>query len=199
MGDATDAAGTRVYRIVYCGPSESGKTTNLEALARALPDRARGRLVQLATETNRTLYFDLLTIDVGTSRGAPDAVLELFSVPGQNFYLPARRRILREAHGIVFVADSRRERLAANVDALNDVVAALEDAGREIHDVPAILQLNKCDEPTALGRDDLLQALGCEGEPCVEAVAHLGRGVVETLRMIVRRALAGRLLAEPAL
>ncbi len=181
-------------RIVYCGPSECGKTTNLEALARALPDRARGRLFQLDTETSRTLYFDLLTIDAG---GTSDAVLEIFTVPGQNFYVAARRRILREADGIVFVVDSRRERLAANVESLHDVIAAITEAGRDLDRVPAILQLNKCDAPTAVPREELLAALGCEGEPCVEAVASAGHGVLETLRLIAARVFSLRAVPDP--
>jgi signal recognition particle receptor subunit beta len=154
-------------------------------------------LVHLSnTWDKERLYFDLLTIDFGS--GA-DLVLELFTVPGQNFYVAARRRILREADGIVFVADSRRERLGANVEALHDVVAAIEAAGRDVDSVPAVLQLNKCDEPTALASAELLDALGCSGEPFVEAVAHEGRGVVETLRLIARVSLAGRRVPEPAL
>lgn len=182
-------------RIVYCGPSESGKTTNLEALARALADAARGKLVRLATDTDRTLFFDLLTLEFGGGRGGR-ATLEIFSVPGQNFYLAARRRILREAHGIVFVADSRRERLDANIEALADVAAAIEDGGRDIDDVPAVLQLNKCDAETAIPRPELLAALGCEGEPYVEAVAHRGHGVVETLRLIARKTVAWKAVPE---
>jgi signal recognition particle receptor subunit beta len=197
MSDSSAPRGTRSVRIVYCGPSESGKTTNLEALARALPDRARGRLVQLATDTNRTLYFDLLTIDA--SNGSAGPVIELFTVPGQNFYLTARRRILREADGIVFVADSRRERLAANVEALHDVVAAIHDSGRDLDRVPAVLQFNKCDEPSAMSPADLLAALECENEPFVQAVAHEGRGVVETFRLVARRAFATRAIAEPVI
>lgn len=195
MSEPTGSRGDQTIRIVYCGPSESGKTTNLEVLSRVLADRTRGSLVRLATETHRTLYFDLLRIDLGARTGLPVA-LELFTVPGQSFYLPARRRVLREAHGVVFVADSRRERLEANVEALNDVAAAIQDAGRDVDDVPAVLQLNKCDAATALSTDELLTALGCEGEPYVEAVAHEGRGVVETLRRIARRTLAGQLVAE---
>jgi signal recognition particle receptor subunit beta len=182
-------------RIVYCGPSECGKTTNLEALARALPDRTRGQFVQLATETKRTLYFDLLTIDVG---GARDAVIEIFTVPGQNFYVNARRRILREADGIVFVVDSRRERLEANVEALHDVVESLVECGRRLDEMPAVLQLNKIDEPTAMAREALLEALGCDGEPYVEAMAHRGLGVVETLRNVATRAFARRAVSVPA-
>ncbi len=197
MADAIDSRERRVFRIVYCGPSECGKTTNLESLARLMPNRTRGRLVQLATETSRTLYFDLLTVDLGA--GPDEAVLEIFTVPGQAFYIAARRRILREAHGIVFVVDSRSERLAANLESMNDVAAALEDVGRDLDEIPAVLQLNKCDEPTALPMHDLLAALGCEGEPYVEAIAHEGRGVVETLRMIARLALSGRVAAAPAL
>jgi signal recognition particle receptor subunit beta len=187
--------GDQSIRIVYCGPSESGKTTNLEVLARVLPNNARGSLLRLATETNRTLYFDLLRIELASRSGAR-TMLELYTVPGQSFYLPARRRVLRDAHGVVFVADSRRERLDANVEALNDVAAAIQDAGRDVDDVPAVLQLNKCDAATALSSHELLAALGCEGEPFVEAVAHEGRGVVETLRRIAKFTIAGQLVAE---
>ena len=163
-----------------------------------LPQRAKGKLVQLATETSRTLYFDRLTIELGANaNGQSRGRLELFTVPGQSFYLSARRRVLREAHGVVFVVDSRRERLEANVEALGEVVAALEDAGRDVDSVPAVLQLNKCDEPSAVPSHELLAALGCEGEPYVKAVAHEGRGVRETLQMIARRALAGRAVFEP--
>lgn len=190
----------KVYRIVYCGPSESGKTTNLEALSKVLPRRFKGKLVKLATETDRTLYFDYLTIDLGNKPGAtPRARLELFTVPGQSFYLSARRRVLSEAVGVVFVADSRRCRIEANIEALGEVVAAIQDSGRDVESVPAVLQLNKCDDPTAVPRDELLSALGCTEEPAIEAIAHLGQGVVETLRMISRRALSGRPFAELAL
>ncbi|HQR38552.1 MAG TPA: GTPase domain-containing protein [Blastocatellia bacterium] len=198
MNEPLNGFGRSVYRIVYCGPSESGKTTNLESLNWLLPDRAVGKLVQLATETNRTLYFDLLTVNLETiSRAAGPATLEIFTVPGQNFYHSARRRVLREAHGVVFVADSRRQRLDANIEALSELVAAIQDAGREVDDVPAVLQLNKCDEPSAVPRNELLAALGCEGEPCVEAVAHEGRGVVETLRLITRCAINQSRAVQP--
>ena len=198
MNEPKIGFGRSSYRIVYCGPSESGKTTNIESLNWLLPDRAVGRLVQLATETSRTLYFDLLTINLeAISRTAGHATLEIFTVPGQSFYYAARRRVLREADGIVFVADSRRHRLAANVDALNDIITAIHDAGRGVDDIPAVLQLNKCDDPTAIARDELLAALGCENEPCVEAVAHEGRGVIETLRLIARHAIAQSRNAQP--
>ena len=193
MSDAPVRKGTKVCRIVYCGASECGKTTNLEVLSRLLSHRVHGKLVKLATETDRTLYFDMLRLDVGAAQ------LELFTVPGQSFYHAARRRILREASGIVFVVDSRRERLDANVESLGEVVAAFQDAGRELEKVPAVLQLNKCDASTAVPSGELLGALGCSGEPFVEAIARDGRGVVETLRLIARFSFAGTLLAEPAL
>ena len=195
MSEQKGSNGEQSIRIVYCGPSESGKTTNLEVLARVLPSHTRGSLLQLATETNRTLYFDLLRIELA-SRSGSRTTLELYTVPGQSFYLPARRRVLREAHGVVFVADSRRERLDANVEALNDVAAAIQDAGRDVADVPAVLQLNKCDAATAIPSGELLAALGCDGEPYVEAIAHEGRGVVETLRRIAKFTIAGQLVAE---
>jgi signal recognition particle receptor subunit beta len=198
MSEETRGTGAHVCRIVYCGPSESGKTTNLDALARLLSGKRNGKLIKLATDTERTLYFDMLTIDIG-GRTSATSRLELFTVPGQSFYLSARRRVLREANGVVFVADSRRERLEANVEALGEVAAALQDAGREPDDVPAVLQLNKCDDATAIPATELLALLGCEGDPYVEAVASEGRGVVETLRIISRIALANSLQAEPTI
>lgn len=186
----------RAIRIVYCGPSESGKTTNLETLSRSLPSHALHKLLQLATETQRTLYFDLLSLELPMESGVP-LRLELFTVPGQSFYLNARRRVLREADGIVFVADSRRHRLEANIEALAEVAAAIEDAGRDVEDVPAVLQLNKCDEETAIPRHEFLSLLGCDGEPFVEAVASDGKGVIETLKMISRHVLAPRMQYEP--
>jgi signal recognition particle receptor subunit beta len=198
MSDAPLGTGTKVCRIVYCGASECGKTTNLEVLSRLLSHRTSGKLLKLATETDRTLYFDMLTIEIGAAGRAPATRFELFTVPGQSFYHAARRRILREASGVVFVVDSRRERLDANIESLGEVVAAFQDEGRDLENVPAVLQLNKCDEASAVPRVELLGALGCEGEPYVEAVAREGQGVVETLRLIARYTLAGSLLAEPA-
>jgi len=153
----------------------------------------RGKLVRLATETDRTFYFDLLTVNLGELvPGTGRARFEIYSVPGQSFYLAARRRVLRDANGVVFVVDSRRERLQANLEALGDVVSALDDAGRDPDEVPAVLQLNKRDAESALATQELLSILGCEGEPFVEAIAHEGRGVIETLKLIARVALVGR-------
>jgi signal recognition particle receptor subunit beta len=196
MSDTVNPLPSRAIRIVYCGPSESGKTTNLEALSRLLPSHSLHKLLQLATETQRTLSFDLLSLELAIGSDAPLRI-ELFTVPGQSFYLNARRRILREADGIVFVADSRRLRLEANIEALAEVAAAIEDSGRDVDDIPAVLQLNKCDDKTAVPRLELLSLLGCAGEPYVEAVASDGRGVVETLRLISRHVLAPRMQFEP--
>lgn len=196
MSTAKTPAAGRAIRIVYCGPSEGGKTTNLEALSRMLPSHSLHKLLQLATETQRTLYFDLLSLQLAIDA---DTMLrmELFTVPGQSFYLNARRRVLREADGIVFVADSRRHRLDANIEALAEVAAAIEDAGRDVEDVPAVLQLNKCDEDNAIPHAELMTLLGCDGEPFVEAIASDGKGVVETLRLISRQVLAPRRQFEP--
>ena len=195
MTKIDDVRDQRIRRIVYCGASESGKTTNLEALHRSLPEHMGSKLVRLATESERTMYFDLLSIEAKENRPR----IEVFSVPGQNFYLPARRRVLREADGLVFVVDSRRSRMEANIEALGDVVAALEDAGREIDSVPAVLQLNKRDADDAVPVDELLEELGCPGEQYLEASAHLGAGVIETLRMVVKQTMSVPITFEPAL
>ncbi len=183
----------RSCRIVYCGPSECGKTSILEALARLIPARQRGKLVRLATETDRTLYFDHMVVDLNDVPGGHGVVrIDLFTVPGQSFYAPARRRVLRDAEGIVFVADSRRERLHANLEALAEVVASVQDAGRDVEVIPAVLQLNKRDAFTAMPVAELLVALGCAEEPHFEAVARTGVGVLETLRDITTRAIAAQ-------
>lgn len=175
-------------KIVYYGPGLGGKTKNLQFLhERTCPSR-RGQLVSLATETERTLFFDFLPLDVGSLRGFRTR-LHLYSVPGQVFYDAARRALLGGVDGIVFVADSQAARLPANVESIRNLDKNLRHAGYDLATIPYVLQLNKRDLPSALPAGDLARELSIKGEPTLEAAAATGAGVFETLKAIAREVL----------
>jgi len=148
-----------------------------------------GKMISLATETDRTLFFDFLPLDLGTVRGFKTR-FQLYTVPGQVFYDASRRLILRGVDGVVFVADSQEERMDANLEALENLDANLREHNYDFAKVPYILQLNKRDLPSALPVDQLKQTLLKKGEPTLEAVAYKGVGVFETLKEVARLVLA---------
>jgi mutual gliding-motility protein MglA len=175
-------------KIVYYGPGLGGKTKNLQFLhAKTCPSR-RGQLVSLATETERTLFFDFLPLDVGSLKGFRTR-LHLYSVPGQVFYDAARRALLNGVDGVVFVADSQAARLPANVESIRNLEKNLRHAGYDLATIPYVLQLNKRDLPSALPAGDLARELAIKGEPMLEAAAATGAGVFETLKAIARETL----------
>jgi mutual gliding-motility protein MglA len=175
-------------KIVYYGPGLGGKTKNLQFLhERTCPSR-RGQLVSLATETERTLFFDFLPLDVGSLKGFRTR-LHLYSVPGQVFYDAARRALLNGVDGIVFVADSQAARLPANVESIRNLEKNLRHAGYDLSTIPYVLQLNKRDLPSAMPAGDLARELSIKGEPMLEAAAATGAGVFETLKAIARETL----------
>lgn len=175
-------------KIVYYGPGLGGKTKNLQVLhARTCPSR-RGQLLSLATETERTLFFDFLPLDVGSLKGFRTR-LHLYSVPGQVFYDAARRALLAGVDGIVFVADSQAARLPANVESIRNLEKNLRHAGYDLNTIPYVLQLNKRDLPSAMPAGDLARRLSIKGEPTLEAAAATGAGVFETLKAIAREVL----------
>ncbi len=175
-------------KIVYYGPGLGGKTKNLQFLhERTCPSR-RGQLLSLATETERTLFFDFLPLDVGSLRGFRTR-LHLYSVPGQVFYDAARRALLVGVDGIVFVADSQAARLPANVESIRNLEKNLRQAGFDLATLPYVLQLNKRDLPTAMPAGELARQLSIKGEPTLEAAAATGAGVFETLKAIAREVL----------
>ena len=175
-------------KIVYYGPGLGGKTKNLQFLhAKTCPSR-RGQLVSLATETERTLFFDFLPLDVGSLKGFRTR-LHLYSVPGQVFYDAARRALLNGVDGVVFVADSQAARLPANVESIRNLEKNLRHAGYDLATIPYVLQLNKRDLPSALPAGDLARELAIKGEPTLEAAAATGAGVFETLKAIARETL----------
>jgi hypothetical protein len=175
-------------KIVYYGPGLGGKTTNLQHLYDITSAENKGKLISLATETERTLFFDFLPIDLGQIRGLRTR-FHLYTVPGQVFYDASRKLILRGVDGVVFVADSQEERLDANLESLSNLDQNLKDHGFDLAKIPYVLQLNKRDLPNATPVEQLQRMLLLKGEPVFEAVAKNGTGVLETLKGIARQVL----------
>jgi mutual gliding-motility protein MglA len=175
-------------KIVYYGPGLGGKTTNLQYLYDITNSENKGKLVSLATETERTLFFDFLPIDLGQIRGLRTR-FHLYTVPGQVFYDASRKLILRGVDGVVFVADSQEERLDANLESLANLQLNLKEHGFDLGKIPYVLQLNKRDLPSAMPAEQLTKLLQLKGEPVFEAVAPEGTGVVDTLKGVARQVL----------
>ena len=175
-------------KVVYYGPGLGGKTTNLQIVYDKTADKSRGKMISLATETDRTLFFDFLPLDLGTVRGFKTR-FHLYTVPGQVFYDASRKLILRGVDGIVFVADSQEQRMDANVEALDNLMSNLKEHGYDFNKIPYVLQLNKRDLPNILPVDMLSTELRKKNEPVVEAVAFQGVGVFETLKEIAKQVL----------
>src|SRR5512140_2985069 len=172
-------------KIVYYGPGLCGKTTNLQYIYDRTNPSAKGKLISLATETDRTLFFDFLPLDLGTVRGFKTR-FHLYTVPGQVFYDASRKLILRGVDGVVFVADSQEERLDANIEALENLQENLKEHGYDFKKIPYVLQLNKRDLPSAMAVEDLKRELCKKDEPVFEAIAFQGKGVFETLKEVAR-------------
>jgi signal recognition particle receptor subunit beta len=175
-------------KIVYYGPGLGGKTTNLQYLYDITNAENKGKLISLATETDRTLFFDFLPIDLGQIRGLRTR-FHLYTVPGQVFYDASRKLILRGVDGVVFVADSQEERLDANLESLTNLDQNLKEHGFDLGKLPYVLQLNKRDLPNAMPVEQLSKLLLTRGEPVFEAVAIRGSGVLETLKAVARQVL----------
>ena len=175
-------------KIVYYGPGLCGKTTNIQWIfEQANPDK-RGKLVSLATETDRTLFFDFLPLDMGTVKGFK-VRFHLYTVPGQVFYDASRKLILRGCDGIIFVADSQRARMEANIESIANLATNLKENGFDIRSIPYVLQLNKRDMPSAATLPEMERLLRFRNEPMIEAVANKGTGVIETLKASARQIL----------
>jgi len=175
-------------KIVYYGAGLGGKTTNLQYIFDKTADKQRSKMISLATETDRTLFFDFLPLDLGTVRGFKTR-FHLYTVPGQVFYDASRKLILRGVDGVVFVADSQEERMDANVEAIENLQDNLKEHGYDFNKIPYVLQLNKRDLPGVMTVDDLKKELVKRGEPVFEAVAFQGNGVFETLKEVARQVL----------
>lgn len=191
-------------KIVYYGPGLCGKTTNLHHIYAKTSPQSRGEMVSLETETDRTLFFDLLPIDVGVIGGFKTR-LQLYTIPGQVFYNTTRKLVLKGVDGIVFVADSQKAMLDANLESFKNLRQNLAEIGLSIDEIPLILQINKRDLPNIAPVDDVLDIVDPERKyDWVEAVASRGDGVFETLKMIskltlrtLRRRMTGEEPAKP--
>jgi signal recognition particle receptor subunit beta len=175
-------------KIVYYGPGRSGKTTNLHYIYGQVPDERKGKMVSLATQTDRTLFFDFMPLELGTVRGFKTR-FHLYTVPGQVFYEASRKLILKGVDGVVFVADSQEERMDANIESLYNLEENLKAHGYDLMKIPYVLQLNKRDLPNVIPMEDLTMELQKKGEPVVEAVAATGVGVFDTLKAVAKQVL----------
>jgi len=186
-------------KIVYYGPGLCGKTTNLHHIYAKTSPQSRGEMVSLETETDRTLFFDLLPIDVGVIGGFKTR-LQLYTIPGQVFYNTTRKLVLKGVDGIVFVADSQKAMLDANLESFKNLRENLAEIGLSIDEIPLVLQVNKRDLPNIAPVDDVLDVIDSERKyDWVEAVASRGDGVFETLKVISKltlRTLRRRMTGE---
>lgn len=175
-------------KIVYYGPGLCGKTTNLQHIFESTAPQSRGKLISLATETDRTLFFDFMPLELGTVRGFKTR-FHLYTVPGQVFYDASRKLILKGVDGVVFVADSQEERMDANVESLYNLEENLQAQGYDLMKLSYVLQLNKRDLPNIIPVEDLTAELRRKEEPVVEAVASSGAGVFDTLKAVAKQVL----------
>jgi signal recognition particle receptor subunit beta len=172
-------------KIVYYGPSLSGKTTNLECIHARTNPQLRGDLVSLKTREDRTIYFDYLQLELAKIKGLKPR-FNLYTVPGQVFYAATRKLVLQGVDGIVFVADSQVNRLQDNLEAFQDMFRYLRELGYNPAQVPLVVQFNKRDLPDAMNVSMLKQQMRLNGTmPCFEAVATEGNGVFDTLKTII--------------
>ncbi len=183
-------------KIVYYGPGRSGKTTNLHTIYSQVPDERKGKMVSLATQTDRTLFFDFLPLDLGSISGFTTR-FQLYTVPGQVYYHATRKLVLQGADGVVFVADSQARQLQENIESFQDLHQNLSEQGVEPRAIPLVLQYNKQDLPAdlILTTNELSDAINFRGVPEFPADALHGPGVFETLRgiseLVLKRLSAG--------
>ncbi len=168
-------------KIVYYGPGMSGKTTNLIQIHTKAPDRHRGNLTSIATEGDRTLFFDFLPIDIGTVNGMKTK-FQLYTVPGQVYYNSTRKLVLQGVDGVIFVADSQRKKMRENLESLKNLEINLCEYGFNITDIPLIIQFNKRDLPDVIDTIDMNKELNTLNVPTFESVASTGEGVIQTFK-----------------
>lgn len=172
-------------KIVYYGPGLCGKTTNLQFIYNKTAQDAKGKMISLATETERTLFFDFLPLALGEIRGFKTR-FHLYTVPGQVFYDASRKLILKGVDGVVFVADSQEERLDANIESLENLKDNLEEQGFQLEKLPFVIQYNKRDLPNCTSIEELRNLLNPDNVPDMEACASGGEGVFETLKAVAK-------------
>lgn len=172
-------------KIVYYGPGLCGKTTNLQFVYQKTAPDSRGKMISLATETERTLFFDFLPLALGEIRGFKTR-FHLYTVPGQVFYDASRKLILKGVDGVVFVADSQEEREDANVESLDNLRFNLKEQGYDLDSLPYVIQYNKRDLPNVMPVEQMRRELNTTNVPDFEACATTGEGVFETLKAVAK-------------
>ena len=172
-------------KIVYYGPGLCGKTTNLQWIYNKTNPDLKGKMISLATETERTLFFDFLPLALGEIRGFKTR-FHLYTVPGQVFYDASRKLILKGVDGVIFVADSQQERMDANIDSIRNLEDNLREHGFDLATIPYALQFNKRDLPDVAPVEEMYRTLNFKREPTFEAVATTGVGVFDTLKSVAK-------------
>jgi signal recognition particle receptor subunit beta len=172
-------------KIVYYGPGLCGKTTNLQYIYRRTNPDQKGKLISLATETERTLFFDFLPLALGDIKGFKIR-FHLYTVPGQVFYAASRKLILKGVDGVVFVADSQLERMESNMESLDDLQINLAEQGYELEKLPFAIQYNKRDLPNIVPIEEMDKLLNHRDVPWFEGIATTGKGVFETLKSVAK-------------
>lgn len=172
-------------KIVYYGPGLCGKTTNLHYIYKKVNPDSKGKMISLATKTERTLFFDFLPLALGSIKGFK-VRFHLYTVPGQIFYDASRKLILRGIDGVIFVADSQVERTEANLESLDNLIKNLKEQGFELEKLPYVIQYNKRDLPNTVPVEEMERTLNPRKVPCYEAVAPKGEGVFETLKEVAK-------------
>ena len=175
-------------KIVYYGPGLCGKTTNLQYIYNKTNPEAKGKMISLATETERTLFFDFLPLSLGEIRGFKTR-FHLYTVPGQVFYDASRKLILKGVDGVVFVGDSQMERMEANIESIRNLEQNLKEHGFDLATIPYALQFNKRDLPSVVPVEEMYRTLNYKREPTFEAVATTGIGVFDTLKSVAKQIL----------
>lgn len=170
-------------KIVYYGPGMSGKTTNLEIVHQKAPEENKGDLTSISTEGDRTLFFDFMPLDLGTVAGMRTK-FQLYTVPGQVYYNSTRKLVLQGVDGVIFVADSDPEKMAENIESYENLIENLAEYGKDVRELPHVLQDNKRDCPNALSVEEMDRQLNRFGVPTFEAVAVTGEGVFPTLKVL---------------
>ena len=169
-------------KLVYYGPGLSGKTTNLEIIYQKAPEKSKGKMTSVATEGDRTLFFDFLPLDIGNV-GGMNTKFQLYTVPGQVYYNSTRKLVLQGVDGVIFVADSQRNKLKENIESLQNLADNLKEQGVNIEEIPLVLQYNKRDMPDVMSVAELNEKLNKWNAPTTEAVAFKGDGVFPTLKL----------------
>ncbi|NMC74470.1 MAG: gliding-motility protein MglA [Geobacteraceae bacterium] len=172
-------------KIVYYGPGLCGKTTNLQFIYSKTAPEAKGKMISLATETERTLFFDFLPLALGEIKGFKTR-FHLYTVPGQVFYDASRKLILKGVDGVVFVADSQEERMDANIESIENLQINLKEQGYELSKLPFVIQYNKRDLPYIVPVDEMRRELNLMNVTDFEACATTGEGVFETLKAVAK-------------